>query len=108
MTIRILSLLGALPVAAALVLPPVAASATAFCNLKETRDGFVALRAGPGAHAKQLARMTSRDEVMIGQGEQGDWIEVTWWRSDDRLSKKYGGRGLTGWMNKAFLDELCG
>jgi hypothetical protein len=107
MRFRIPAPLSVLAVAALLALPA-PASATAFCNLKKTKDGFVALRAGPDAHTRQLARMTSRDEVMLGEGQQGEWIEVTWWRGDDRLSRKYGGRGLIGWMNRAFLDELCG
>lgn len=104
---RVIPLLVALVVGSAIV-SPAPASATAFCNLKKTKDGFVALRASPSPDAKLLARMTARDEVMIGEGEQGKWIEVTWWRGDDRLSKKYGGHGLAGWMNRAFLDDLCG
>jgi hypothetical protein len=84
------------------------AAATEFCNLKETKDGFVALRAGPGAETRLLARMTSRDEVMIGQGQQGKWVEVTWWRGDERLSGKHGGRGLRGWVNGGLLGDLCG
>ncbi|WP_457797266.1 hypothetical protein [Methylocystis sp. S23] len=84
------------------------ASATSFCNLKKTKDGFVALRAGPSPDAKLLAKMTTRDEVMVGEGQDGKWVEVTWWRGDDRLSKKYGGQGRRGWMNGALLGELCG
>src|SRR3712207_1924753 len=63
------------------------AQASLFCEVKATRDGFVALRDGPGAHARLLQRMRPGDEVMMGQGRKGAWVEVTYWR---------GGRFATG------------
>ena len=98
----------ALALAVAALTSSTPASATAFCDLKKTKDGFVALRAGPSADARLLAKMTVRDEVRIEQGQQGKWVEVTWWRGDDRLSRKHGGRGLLGWVNGDLLGELCG
>lgn len=103
-----ISMLIVLALAGGVLTPSAPASATAFCNLKKTKDGFVALRAGPSADAKLLARMTVKDEVMIDEGQQGKWVEVTWWRGDDRLSKKHGGRGMHGWVNGDLLGDLCG
>lgn len=100
--IALLALIGALAA------PHAPARATSFCDIRKTKDGFVALRAGPGPDARMLAKMTSRDEVMLGEARVGDWVEVTWWRGDDRLSKRHGGHGLQGWMNGALLGELCG
>lgn len=84
------------------------AAATAFCNLKPTADGFVALRAAPAPTAKLIGRMTSRDEVLLGQGEKGDWIEVTWWRGDDRHTKGYDRKAGHGWVNRKLIGEECG
>lgn len=95
-------------VATAALMQATPAAATVFCGLKKTKDGFVALRDGPRADAKLIVKMKRGDEVQIDQREEGDWIEVTWWRGDDRLSKRFGGRGRQGWMNRALVDELCG
>ncbi len=59
------------------------ARASAFCEVLPTADGFVALREEPRANAKLIGRMKAGDEVMIGQGERGRWIEVTWFRGQD-------------------------
>ena len=59
-------------------------SATTFCTIKKTSDGFVALRAGPGVTTRLIARMKANDEVMVGLKEKGNWMEVTWWRGEDR------------------------
>ena len=101
-------------IAAALILTgvslssPQPASATAFCQLKATKDGFVALRAGPGASSKLVGRMKAEDEVLLGEGRKGDWQQVTWWRGDDRLVKgqdKIAGRG---WVHCKLIAEECG
>jgi uncharacterized protein YraI len=84
------------------------ASATIYCGLKKTADGFVSLRTGPSADAPLILKMKPGDEVQIDQGEQNGWIKVIWWRGDDRLSKRYGGAGRQGWMNRALHDDMCG
>jgi hypothetical protein len=84
------------------------ASATAYCQLKATKDGFVALRSGPGASSKLVGRMKAEDEVLLGEGRKGDWQQVTWWRGDDRLVKgqdKVAGRG---WVHRKLIAEECG
>jgi hypothetical protein len=42
-----------------------AAAQTVHCQIRQTSDGFVALRAGPSADAPLIRRMRPRDEVML-------------------------------------------
>lgn len=102
------SLALALTLAAGMTLASHPAGATAFCNVKETADGFVALRAAPDAKAKLIARMSSNDEVMIGQGKKGNWIEVNWYRGDERHTKGFGAVSGKGWVNSKLIEEECG
>lgn len=97
-----------LVIAFALLLTAAApASATTFCGIAPTPDGFVALRAGPSPAARLLQRMRVGDEVMIGQEKSGPWVAVTWWRGDTRLTRGFK-TGRKGWVNGALLDEVCG
>jgi hypothetical protein len=105
---RRLTLCFALMLAGGLILAVQPASATAFCNVKETADGFVALRAAPDAKARLVGRMTSKDEVMIGQGRKGNWIEVEWYRGDERHTKGFGRISGKGWVNSRLIEEECG
>lgn len=84
------------------------ASATSFCIIKKTSDGFVALRSGPGANTRLVAKMKPNDEVMIGLKERGNWMEVTWWRGDDRHIKGFNASSGKGWMHKKLVEEECG
>ncbi|MBL8589458.1 MAG: SH3 domain-containing protein [Methylobacteriaceae bacterium] len=83
------------------------AAATEFCGLRPTSDGFVALRAGPSAQARLIARMRVGDEVMLGLDRVGPWIAVRWWRGDTRLTRGFA-TGRRGWVHGALLDEICG
>ncbi len=83
------------------------ASATSFCEIKRTSDGFAALRAAPDANARILARMRSTDEVMLGSGERGPWRQVTFWRGQSRHAEGGFGRGQQGWMHRSLLGD-CG
>lgn len=83
------------------------ASATSFCNIKRTSDGFAALRAAPDANARILMRMRHTDEVMLGLGERGPWREVTYWRGQTRHEAGGFGRGRKGWVHHSLLGE-CG
>ncbi len=84
------------------------ASATGFCVVRKTADGFVALRAEPHAGAKLVGRMRARDEVMLGEGEKGQWIEVTWWRGTERLNKGFEAHAGKGWVNRKLISSDCG
>jgi Bacterial SH3 domain len=83
------------------------AQATGFCNIKRTPDGFVALRDRPTPKGKLLGRMKSGDEVLIGLGEKGNWIEVTWWKGQDRFEKGYHHTSGHGWVNSRLIEEEC-
>ncbi len=87
---------------------PHSASATSFCPLKQTRDGFVALRSGPSPSAKLVGRMKAEDEVQLGQSRKGDWIEVIWWRGDDRLAKGFDKVAGRGWAHRKLIADECG
>lgn len=102
--------LAALALAAAL--GPSPASASLFCEIRPTRDGFAALRAGPAPDAALLHRMRPGDEVMIYPGRRGRWIEVAYWRGGRwRTGTNPAGDPVTavGWMHEALLKpDSCG
>jgi len=105
---RIPTIAAFLVIVGASLASPQPAFATAYCQLKATKDGFVALRSGPGASSKLVGRMKAEDEVLLGEGRKGDWQQVTWWRGDDRLVKgqdKVAGRG---WVHYKLIAEECG
>jgi hypothetical protein len=88
------------------------ASATSYCEIRKTEAGFAALRAGPSGSAKLLQRMTPGDEVLLGQGKTGDWIEVTYWRGG-RFHSGKNPQGdpptAKGWMRASMIaEDSCG
>ncbi len=105
-TTRAVILLAAI-VSTGALLAPAPASASLFCPLKKTSDGFVALRAGPSPAARLVARMRPSDEVGLGEARQGKWVEVTWWRGDDRLGKPHNPPAGHGWAHRALIGD-CG
>jgi hypothetical protein len=107
MSIKLSRIAAALTLLAGVSLGALPAAATAFCNIKPTADGFVALRAAPSTKARIIARMTADDEVLIGQRRRGKWDEVTWWRGQDRLQKGFGASSGIGWVHRDLL-EVCG
>ena len=89
------------------------AAATEFCNVRKTRDGYVALRASPDPKAKLVARMKVGDEVLgdstvdIVKG----WMYVTWWKGGRFKSGRpdgYDKPNGKGWVYSKLVDELCG
>lgn len=84
------------------------AAATEFCNLRPTDDGFIALRAGPSAKAKLIARMKPEDEVMPGLEQKGRWVSVTWWPGLSRHEEGGFARGIKGWVHGSLIDDMCG
>ena len=88
------------------------AQASLFCELKPTKDGFVALRAAPSPAARMIQRMRPGDEIMMGQGRKGAWIEVSYWRGG-RFARggSPGGDPPTdrGWMHSGLVaEDSCG
>ncbi len=85
------------------------AHATSFCEIKKTKDGYVALRAAPDQNAPLKGRMTSSDEIMLLSGKKGDWQHVRWWKGDDRHIKGFDAFSGEGWMNGKLIEaDSCG
>jgi Bacterial SH3 domain len=90
--------------ASALVLLGAApASATAYCDILPTRDGFVALRNGPSSSAKLIRRMKAGEDVQIDSTERqrGGWMKVFYTGPDRSLM-------LAGWVNRRLIARECG
>lgn len=84
------------------------ANATSFCQVRQTNDGFVALRDGPDAGARLLVRMKPGEEVMLGQERRGVWRRVTWWPEGVRTTDQGFNRGgRVGWVHGRLIDD-CG
>jgi hypothetical protein len=98
--------------AALFLLPAARAGATAYCEIRQTDDGFVALRAGPSATTELLEKMTSGDEILLGQGRVGKWVEVIFWRGG-RFASGMNPDGdpatARGWMHENLIaEDSCG
>jgi hypothetical protein len=94
-------------VLAALTAATLPASATEFCEVVKTKDGFVALRGAPDPSGKLIARMKGGDEVQLSQGKRGGWQRVVYWPAGDRITGGEKARKVTGWVNAKLID-VCG
>lgn len=83
------------------------ARASAFCEVIDTPDGFVALREAPDAGATLVERMHAGDEVMLLPEKSGPWVRVRFWRAGERLQDGGFERNQVGWVNERLID-LCG
>ena len=97
---------------ASCVLMAAPAFATEFCDIKKTRDGFVALRAAPSPSGKLVGKMRVGDEVLyeVTVASKGDWSYVTWWKGS-RFRKggyEFGKPTARGWVNSKLIKEECG
>lgn len=104
---RLLSLTAAAAVAAASLALAGPASATAFCMVKRTSDGFAAVRSGPTTDAPILARLRAGDEVMLVLDPQGRWQRVRWWRGQERVNDSRSTPRGEGWMHLSLVED-CG
>jgi hypothetical protein len=84
------------------------AAATVYCTILKSPDGFVALRAGPGADAKLVAKMRAGDEVLAMDGNKGRWWPVVHWRGDDRHHETRRNNTRKGWMHGRYMSDMCG
>jgi hypothetical protein len=91
------------------------ASATEFCIVQKSADGFVALRAKPSADGALLVRAKPGEAVVIQKSENGDQITSSSWLRvmhfpDTVVPQKNEPsykRGRIGWMHKRYVDD-CG
>ena len=81
------------------------ANATFSCELKPTKDGFVALRQTPGG--RLVAKLTPDAAVMLGEARKGNWVEVYAWPNGRNPEEDDFDKRLHGWVSGELLD-LCG
>jgi hypothetical protein len=85
-------------------LQAVPASATTYCYVRPTGDGFVALRFAPDAGSRMLARMRPGEEVLLEDGRRGAWQQVHLMRrsgGDDG----YFGQNPSGWVHSGLIHR---
>ena len=83
------------------------ASATLFCPVLKSPDGFVALRSGPGTHFPIVARMKQDDEVQVLDGRKGAWTQVRHWWGGERLEPATREKFRGGWAHRRYIGD-CG
>ena len=105
-----LKLIGAAVAGALLTFAATESVATTYCNIKQTKDGFVALRSGPNASSRLVAKMRVGDEIQAHSESRGKWIKATWWKGG-----RFKGGGPTpdssnaaGWVHGSLIEEDCG
>ncbi len=85
------------------------------CEVLPTRDGFAALRAGPSADARLIARMKTGHNVRLrarNQGEiirSGPWTQVIYWRDGELYmpGQPEFRTGQVGWVAQRLIGD-CG
>jgi hypothetical protein len=87
----------------ALAMSSLPASATAFCDIKPTADGFVALRATPSPQGKLIRKLKVGDDVQIDRTrrDRGQWMSV-YYRGPDRTLEE------RGWVHSRLVGDVCG
>ncbi|WP_284177122.1 SH3 domain-containing protein [Rhabdaerophilum sp. SD176] len=86
-----------------LLLPGGAARATAFCEVKATRDGFVALRDAPSTGGKLIRRLKAGEMVQLDSTRRNPrgWKAVIF-REDGE------GKVQPGWVSAGLIERECG
>ncbi len=92
-----------------------AAATSAACSIKQTADGFAALRAEPAPTARLLTRMASGHTVEMHHAQpgrsvrQGQWVKVTHWADGELHARGEAGAPAAriGWVHQGLLDD-CG
>lgn len=79
------------------------ARATAFCEVKATRDGFVALRAAPSTKGTLMRRLNAGEMVQLDTTRPNPkgWTAVIF-RSDDGAAEQ------VGWVSASLIEQECG
>jgi hypothetical protein len=84
------------------------------CTAKRTPDGFVALREGPSARNKLIARMKRPELIQLLHPDKdevvrsGDWLFVRWYagtrRTADHIPTVDATKGRPGWVHGDLID----
>jgi len=91
------------------------ASATDFCVVQKSADGFVALRSKPSADGALLRRAQAGHTVIIQKSKSGDqiahgsWLRVMHFAepAPPLISDPAYKTGMVGWIHSRYVDE-CG
>lgn len=83
------------------------AHATEFCLIKQTADGFVALRANPSSTAGVISQMKPGEEVRPTGRSSGVWRFVHWWRGETRIASGVDKPDARGWVHRSLIED-CG
>ncbi|MCZ8374619.1 MAG: SH3 domain-containing protein [Beijerinckiaceae bacterium] len=77
--------------------------ATAFCEVKATRDGFVALRDAPSTGGKLIRRLKAGEMVQLDSTRRNPrgWKAVIF-REDGE------GKVQPGWVSAGLIERECG
>lgn len=79
------------------------AHATLFCDVKKTKDGFVAVREKPDAKSKILVKVPFGEDVQIDstRNEAKGWAPVIY-------SGPRRGKMIPGWVRSSLIVQECG
>ena len=105
-----------LAVACAFAVPAGGARAEVFhiCSVRETKDGFVALRSAPKKDAPVIAKMIPGQMTVIDVKnykpvKSGNWVSVSWYPGEVMPDPGEPGydKVKRGWMSYELIDD-CG
>jgi hypothetical protein len=98
----------------ALMASPVGATSSWCATPKDTPDGFINLRSGPGVTHSIVARVTSTDVLLIDTGQCRDEFgpmhcdkSGTWVFVESVYSVKRENRTQHGWINSHFIRQIA-
>lgn len=79
------------------------AHATLFCDVKKTKDGFVAVREKPDAKSKILVKVPFGEDVQLDstRNEAKGWAPVIY-------SGPRRGKMIPGWVRSSLIVQECG
>jgi hypothetical protein len=105
----------ALALLAGLSVATPAGATAAVCSIRQTPDGFAALRQAPSRDSRLIRRMPAGHAVAMHHAapgrpaRQGGWVRVTHWADGELQAPGDAGfaTGRSGWVHQGLLDD-CG
>ena len=90
-------------VLAGLAIPFAPAHATAFCEVRKTSDGFVALRDAPSGSGKRIWRLKPGEIVQLDttRPRKKGWAAVIYRSEDQKIQH-------SGWVSDRLIEKECG
>ena len=84
------------------------------CSARQTKDGYVALRAAPNKDAALVAKMVPGQMIVLDVKDykpvkRGGWVSVSWFPGEVMPDKGEDGydKVRRGWMSHELVDD-CG